>query len=567
MITLKEIGRRWGNAWRAIKNRVTGSYELLVDHSRRNDSGIRVTNRRILEYAPIYFSVCKMGGHIGTMPRRVKIVVGDSVTPVTPQMSGLPELLNLIPNDFTSAMDLFETIQKDAVIDGNVRIGIIRKDGTPTALIGLHPDSVFTFISYPDRGAGTVSDRAAFGPVFGAVTKWHHVTAASGGTFILPDSDCIHIKGLQHDGLTGMALWDVARNSIGGGLAAEKHVNRTMVNNGVPGLILEAPEGVLTDKDKAEEFLDSFIRMHEGLDNPSRTGLLRYGVTARQLSQTGRANQLIENRKFSRDEAWLWTGDMVFVDGGSAYSNQQERDNAYKQHTLGRWVSKWEDELNIKLLTSEQRRRGWVIDFDQNAILRGSLKQRLEEYEIARRIGYLSQEETRRLDGLPAPNETDNFTNPNTATAATNSELAPVEPSQEAAQIIASRIVELTHPLPPPALPPPDRDPTVDSSRGRARARLAAFLKKERKSACHFANDPRTFANKMELFYKDHAWAVDRITHELGVKNWVDDSRVLLLEACECQPNELAQRIYDETKTWPTKRAASILEDSILCTQ
>ncbi|GAG12526.1 unnamed protein product, partial [marine sediment metagenome] len=268
----------------------------------------------------------------------------------------------------------------------------------PTALILIHPRDVWTFISYPQGGREfSVSDRTAFGPLFGATAKWHFVTAANGETFILPDSDVIHVKGLQHDGITGIPLWSVGRNIIGGGLAAEAHVNRTMKNNGVPGLILEAPVGVLTDKDKANEFLTKFREMHEGSENASRTALLRYGVKANQLSQSGRDGQLIENRKFSRDDAFLLTGDMAFYDGGSAYSNQQDRDDAFKDVTMARWRTKWESESNIKLLTPQQRMAGYVIDFDESGILRGSLRHRLEAYEIARRIGYYSQEEIRTL--------------------------------------------------------------------------------------------------------------------------------------------------------------------------
>jgi HK97 family phage portal protein len=536
-----------------IQNQVVGGYEMLVDLTRRSDTGVVVNRDTSLDYAPIYYSVSKMAGHIGEMPKRVLLSTDDAVRPLTRQETPLVDLLNLTPNNFMSAMDMFETCQKDAVIDGNGRIGIIRDArGNPTTLILIHPAFAWSFLSYPDTSTqNTISDRSPYGPAFNAVQKWHYITSGQGDVIIIPDSDVIHIKGLQHDGLAGIPLWDTGKNIIGGGLAAEKHVNRTMRNNGIPGLILEAPEGVLTDKEKAQEFLNSFRKMHEGENNASKTALLRFGVKANQLSQSGRDGQLIENRKFSRDDAFLITGDMAFYDGGSAYSNQQDRDEAFKNNTMSRWRTKWESECNIKLLSDAQRMMGLSIDFDESSVLRGSLKQRLEAYEIAVRIGYFSQEEMRRRDGLPPPNPDENF--------ATQSEpIDETTPPPEETESEGGTDGNEDEPA--------NQLQTIEQPRiaGPSIKQLGAnlhvsnWLKTERNKLLSFAQQPQTFVSSVDAFYQAYDAKISELSASVGCENWAESHKQQILDASECQPTELVQSIDNATKEWPTTRAAQL---------
>jgi hypothetical protein len=174
--------------------------------------------------------------------------------------------------------------------------------------------------------------------------------------------------------------------------------------------------GVLTDDNKAKEFLTTFNQSHQG-DNAGNTALLRYGVTATQLSMDSRGSQLLEQRMFSRDEAWLWTGDIQFYSGSpNVYRSGDELENAYARHTLGRWVRKWEAEMCLKLISPVNRSMGWYIDFDMAAILRGTLEAQMKIMQIARQIGTMSEEDTRRMLGKsPQRNPGENYENPNTS--------------------------------------------------------------------------------------------------------------------------------------------------------
>ena len=407
---------------RIFSSFVQGGYELLVRS--RGSSDFPVTSSTMLTYAPIWYSTNKISGHISQMPRVLKqetrdeeiIEIGRNTSSLTWQ-GRLSKTLNLDPNGLQTSADLFETVQKDAMIDGNGRAGIVRNErGEATQLIRLAPGTTTCFLSMTVDASTTVSDVSDNGTAWFAADKWHFVTDLGGQTFILHDDDVLHIKGLQHDGITGIPLWDVSRDSVGGGKTAEAHTNRLFSNDAIPGMILTAPPGVLENEGKANEFVDTFIAHHTGAQS-GNVALLRHGVTASKLSVDNKASQLNESRMFSRDEAWLWTGDIQFYSGAdNVYRNGQELDSAYKQQTLARWKHKWDQECTLKLLTQRQRDLGWYIELDMSAILRGTPEVQASIIQTLRATNTISEEDSRRMLGRsPKRREGENYENPNTS--------------------------------------------------------------------------------------------------------------------------------------------------------
>ena len=60
-----------------------------------------------------------------------------------------------------------------------------------------------------------------------------------------------------------------------------------------------------------------------------------------------------------------------------------------------------EQELNRKLLTPVERRRGWYFKFNTNALLRGDMKTRGEFYFKGIRSGWFKPNEVRAYEDLP----------------------------------------------------------------------------------------------------------------------------------------------------------------------
>ena len=65
-------------------------------------------------------------------------------------------------------------------------------------------------------------------------------------------------------------------------------------------------------------------------------------------------------------------------------------DDRLHRNTVGPWVDAWEQELNWKLFTDEEKEQGFYVKFNMNALLRGDMKTRAEFYNKIFSVGGFS---------------------------------------------------------------------------------------------------------------------------------------------------------------------------------
>jgi len=501
-----------------------------------SDAGVRLDAKSVMSYAPIYYAVSRISGHVGISHLELrKRTAGRKSRPATPGELEVDSLINERPNGLQTAVVLREHMQSAAIYAGNGRAAILRNaDQEPVQLIPLIPERVQTVLIWRENKTDSVV----------MPEKWHLVSTGAGRPIEIPDRDVVHIQGLGGDGIVGWSLMELAANSIGGGLAAERHVNRTYRNNAVPGIVLEAPEGVYEDDDDARDFIESFNRSHSGLDQSNSVGLLRFGVKASPISMSGRDSQFVEQRRLAREEAALWTliESMLGIDSSTSYNSLQQKNQAYLQNCLARWLVKWEAECRQKLLSPLQRDQGYFWKFDTSAILRGSLKERVDAYQVSRVIGLLSQEEIREAEDLPEIDRTHNFTNPNT-TADT--------PAPEA---------------PEPASEPPEGPEGRLGARLRdvVRSQVERFIETERHRLCDLSAKDTRFAERAADFYNGFGPRLCGLVRSLGGTGDMGDSYIgesqALLAAVLQGRGDLQAKIDKETKSWAATRGRDLAD-------
>jgi HK97 family phage portal protein len=403
--------------WAALTSGTKDPAKWLVDWfrgGRESDAGIAVNERTAMNYAPIWYGVNKISGHIAQMPL-VKFVREGERRKRRDTEHAAYRLLKSRANRAMTACDFKELIQSHAILWGNGRAFIDRQfvrrriDGRmqtrfePVALIPMLPDRTSTVL------------------VNGQ--KWHCVEilidSQTGATETrkIRDEDCLHIKGLGHDGIVGYSLCEVAANSIGLGLAEEKHANRHYKNNAVPGLILEAPAGTFRGEDDAREFLNNFNRWHEGLDNTSKAAMLREGIKANKLSMSGRDSQFIESRRFQRQEAalWLLLESILGDDSSVSYNSLEEKNLAYLTNCLMRWVIKWEQECEKLFSEEEQADDRHYCKFITAALLRASFMQTVDALGKGITSTIFSPNDARDWLDMDEREGGDEYGNPNTS--------------------------------------------------------------------------------------------------------------------------------------------------------
>lgn len=91
--------------------------------------------------------------------------------------------------------------------------------------------------------------------------------------------------------------------------------------------------------------------------------------------------------------------------GKQTYSTNEQGQISYVTETIVPRLRRWEQEFTLKLLTEEQRERGWVIKGNVNAELRGDTSARANWYDKMRSMGVYSINNILAYEDLPSIGE------------------------------------------------------------------------------------------------------------------------------------------------------------------
>jgi len=396
-----------------------------------NESGIPTGQNSVLGLAAVYYAVTRIAGHVGQLPLIVYRKQGDKGREPDPRHPAY-KLCKYRANPWTNAGDFRECLMLHALLHGNGRAWIERNNRQePVAMYPLHSDNITTMLVREDSGD--------------VLTDWqkvHVYHAPNGEMLVLPDRDVFHVMGLGDNGVEGLSLLELGSNSFGLGLAAQRASNRLYKNDAVPGLILMAPEGYLTQEDEAKQFLDAWNNYHAG--GQRKAGLLRGGVDVKAIAHNNRDSQMIETRLFQRQDAALWFSlEQILGDDSSvSYNSLEEKNKAYLSNCLNRYLVKWEQECREKLCSLMQKDQdSHFFKFTVEALLRASAEERANFYSQMVTMTAMSPNEVREKEDMNPRPGGDEYVNPNTTSDRAAPEPEPAEDDQQQRRTAARRQV------------------------------------------------------------------------------------------------------------------------------
>jgi HK97 family phage portal protein len=350
-----------------------------------SSSGERVNGQSSLTYSPFWRGVNLISRDVAKLPLLPYKRVGEGKERATDHQ--LYPLLRHKPNREMTAFVFWQTLIGHALTEGNGLAYIFRRgDGTPEELIPLLPGS-----SYPVRVAGQL---------------WY-VTMVNGEQRKLRPENVFHLKGLSFDGLSGYSLHQKAKDSLGLGLALRTYASKFFRNNAQPALIIEHPKTL--SPEAAKKLMAAWDRIHSGLDNAHRTGVLEEGAKAVALKSTARESQLTESRQFEIREVANWLGVPPHKLGDTtrtAFSSLEQENQSYLDDALDPWLVNAEQECREKLLSEEEKRTDTIcIEFLRQALIRADVTARGQFYNTALQSGWMNRDEVRARENMnPLPN-------------------------------------------------------------------------------------------------------------------------------------------------------------------
>lgn len=94
----------------------------------------------------------------------------------------------------------------------------------------------------------------------------------------------------------------------------------------------------------------------------------------------------------------------------STYNNIEQQNKAFYSDTLQNPLTAYEQEMDYKLLSSEDRQNGYYFEFNVDSMLRSDIQTRYNAYSSAINDGWKTRAEVREHEGLPFIPGTDKLT-------------------------------------------------------------------------------------------------------------------------------------------------------------
>lgn len=302
----------------------------------------------------------------------------------------LYRILHDEPNPEMTSMVFRETLQAHVLVWGNCYAEIERDQiGRVSALWPLTPMRVQPF--RPDGDP--------YGPLR------YRVLNEDGTTSILQARDVLHVPGLGYDGYMGYSVIAKARESLGLGLAMQQFGAAFFGNGSTFGGVFVSPRA-LGEKEK-KDLTTELKGFHQGLDRAHRFVVLEGGMDYKRLGVPPDDAQFLESRSFHIADVARWfkvpphkIGDL----SRATFSNIEHQAIDYVTTCLRPWASRWQQEINRKLIAPSERRIQYVEHLFED-LLRGDIQSRYAAYAVGRQWGWLSADDVREIENMnPLPN-------------------------------------------------------------------------------------------------------------------------------------------------------------------
>ena len=299
-------------------------------------------------------------------------------------------LLARKPNPYQNAFEWREMMAGHLVLRGNAYNQIVTDGrGNITALMPLHPDRIRILL-------GASGDYR------------YQYTDPAGNLVNFARGEIWHLRGLSSDGIIGLSPIALARNALGGAMAAQDYGARFFANDATPtGGWIEYP-GSFKDKQAREQFRESLQEAQSGI-NHGKLAVFEFGMKYHQISVTPEDAQFLETRRFQVTDIARWFGVPPHKIGDldrATNNNIEQQALEFVQETLGPMAERWEASIEAELLFDDE---DLEAEFQFSQLMRGDSQSRATFYNMGIQSGWLTRNEARiaenlnPLPGLDAP--------------------------------------------------------------------------------------------------------------------------------------------------------------------
>ena len=374
-------------------------------------SGVAVTPETSMKVSAVYRCVNLIANAFASLPGGVFRRVDERTRRVVPEHD-VQRIFWGHPNPYQTPFAFKRMLMGHLALRGNCYARIVRGREGPE-LWPLHPDRV----SGPEL---LESGRL----------RYEYMRPDNGRKEpLIAGRDIMALTGLSSDGLRGLALSQIAEESIGLSMATENHGAKLFGKGVRLAGVLKTP-GIMGQP--ARDALSKSFR-----DNYGDFGLpvLEQGMEFQSIGMSSEDAQFLETRKFEVSDIARWFGVPPHMIGdverstswGTGIENQTIQ---FVTDCMLPWVVLWEQTIRETFIDDPAE----YVKFNVNSRLRADSKTRFDIYALAIANGIYSPNDCRALEDENPREGGDTYVDPSlrgsgTAPAAVDKE--PMEPADE----------------------------------------------------------------------------------------------------------------------------------------
>ena len=307
---------------------------------------------------------------------------------------GLYDILHYEPNQETTPFNFKEGLMMNLCLGGNGYAQKIFSSNKIPELLALYLLDYENVTSERDKSTKRMTYKVRYDE--GSISKEKTMTR----------DYIFHIPGVSMNGITGIIPINYAAKAIELGLTYESFGINFYKNGANTNMALSHPK---TLKDDARERLKKQLEEKvTGIKNVMKPWLLEDGMTVKELTIKPVDAELLLSKYFSIEEVCrFYRVPLHLVQHllRATNNNIEHQSLEFIIYTMLPWAKRIEENINLQLLTRDERKAGYFSEFKMDIFLRGDMATRAAAYSTGRQWGWLSVNDIRRLENMnPIPN-------------------------------------------------------------------------------------------------------------------------------------------------------------------
>jgi HK97 family phage portal protein len=289
----------------------------------------------------------------------------------------LNDIVSFAPNQNMTSTQFFKTMEACRCTSGNAyALKIYDINGILERLDVLDPSKV-TPILEDESG-----------------DLWYQVQPEMTQPYYIHGYYMVHIPFLSTNGITGINPVSVLHDTLAYSEDIQKFSRKQLEKGLNVSVVLEAPANLGAEQREAmlTDFMDTYIKSNGDVL------LLESGVQAKSLNLSPVDTKLFEVEKITRSKVAMVYGipaHLLNDYSDVSFASQEQQMLEFLMLTMLPIVTGYEQELNRKLLTRDDRKKGLAFRFNMDSILRADAATQADVYQKAIRGGWMKPNEVR----------------------------------------------------------------------------------------------------------------------------------------------------------------------------